>query len=322
MDWTISRIRYDAENKGGAMVRRSGMLAAAACIMLTASAQAIEQQSPSDRALAEKYNTIIRSLHPMSGNVPVPAANAVLHLGRNYYYLGAAEAKKVLVEAWGNPPRSVDGVLGMVFPVGKTFLDDSWGAVVTYDQTGYVTDNDAKSADYNKIVADAHSIEDERNEERQKQGFSTEHLVGWAQPPSYDPATHSVIWARDIRFGNERDDTLNYDVRLLGRRGVLSLNMVSAMSKLPEIRSAAVAFGQAASFEAGARYGDYQPGSDKKAGYGIAGLVAAGVGVAAAKKFGLLALLAVFGKKLVILAAALFAGMANWFKRRLRRSEP
>ena len=93
------------------------------------------------------------------------------------------------------------------------------------------------------------------------------------------------------------------------------------MSKLPEIRAAATKFGSAASFESGSRYVDYNSSTDKKAGYGIAGLVAAGVGVVAAKKLGLIAILALAGKKLFILIAALFAGVASWFKRLFRKDK-
>lgn len=130
-----------------------------------------------------------------------------------------------------------------------------------------------------------------------------------------------MIWARNIRFGDATDNTLNYDIRMLGRRGVLSLNMVSSISQLPDIRTAASNLGSAAAFKAGARYADFNASTDDKAEYGLAGLVAAGVGVAAAKKFGLLALLAVFGKKaFIVIEALLIAGLSR-VKRLFRRSD-
>ncbi|PNB37134.1 DUF2167 domain-containing protein, partial [Pseudomonas sp. FW305-130] len=80
---------------------------------------------------------------------------------------------------------------------------------------------------------------------------------GWAQQPSYDPAAHSLIWARDIKISDSPVDALNYDVRLLGRKGVLSLNMLSDMQHLPDVRAAATDFGKAAAFTAGSTYADY-----------------------------------------------------------------
>ncbi len=96
---------------------------------------------------------------------------------------------------------------------------------------------------------------------------------------------------------------------------MLSLNLVSSMDQLPQARAAAAELAHAAGFDAGARYEDFKEGQDKKAEYGIAGLIAAGLGVAAAQKLGLLALLLLFAKKgLVVIAAA-----GAWLYARFRK---
>lgn len=272
-------------------------------------------------AIPANLRALLESLHPVGGRISISTAQAALALGKDYYFLPAPEAKRVLTEGWGNPPESVGDVLGMVFPAGKTFLDAPWGAVITFEATGYVSDDDAKTADYNEVLTQSRETEAQLNEERRKAGFSGQHLVGWAQPPSYDPGRHTLIWAREIKFDGERENTLNYDVRLLGRRGVLSLNMVAGMPQLGSVRGAADAFGRAASFEPGARYADFDDSVDEKAGYGLAGLVAAGVGAAAAKKLGLLAILLAFGKKFIVLILAAAAGGIGWLRRRFAKDE-
>ena len=284
------------------------------CLFSPASA-AEQDLTPEQQALIAKYRALGESLHPQRGDVAVAAANATLHLGNQYYFLPAADAKRVLVEGWGNPSDAVDGVLGMIFTEGTGFLDDTWGAVLTYSPDGYVSDTDAKSANYDDVLRDAQSGEADENADRKAAGLPTVHLVGWAQPPSYDAEHHALIWAREIQFGGETDNTLNYDIRTLGRRGILSVNLVSTMSKLVEVRAAANALQQVASFDNGARYADYQPGTDATAGYGLAGLVAAGLGAAAAKKLGLLAIALVFLKKFAFVFIALFAGAAAWVRR-------
>lgn len=297
------------------------LLLAGLCAGLLASPALAEEQpkpTPAQQAEIDKLEALAASEHPQQGDVMVPGADATLHLGKAYYFLDAADAKRVLVEAWGNPPAVAEGVLGLVFPAGKNF-SDSWGAVVTWEGTGWVSDKDAKSTDYDKLIKQIQDGEDEENRQRKHDGFGATHLVGWAQTPTYDAATHSAIWARDIQFGGQKDDTLNYDVRLLGRRGVLSLNMVASMPDLPQVRLAAKDLAQTASFDPGARYTDYKPGIDKSAGYGIAGLVAAGLGLAAAKKLGLLAVILAFGKKFIVLIIAAFAGAGAWFKRQWAR---
>jgi uncharacterized membrane-anchored protein len=277
--------------------------------------------SEADKAAIAKAQQLLASLHPMTGDVPVPGADATLHLGDRYYFLGAADAKRVLTEAWRNPPDAVNGVLGLVFPKGSTFMDDSWGAVVTYNADGYVSDRDAKTTNYDKLLQDMRSGEDDDNAQRRKQGFETVHLVGWAQTPSYDDHGHALVWARDLKIGDKADDVLNYDVRELGRRGVLSLNLIDKMTHIGAIRPAAQDLAQVASFNSGARYEDYKSGIDKKAAYGVAGLIAAGAGVALAQKAGLIGLALLFLKKGAVIIIAAFSGLAAWFRNLFKRKD-
>jgi uncharacterized membrane-anchored protein len=254
--------------------------------------------------------------------VPVPGAGVTLHLGNNYYFLPADEAKRVLIEAWRNSPESVSDTMGLVFPAGKSFTDDTWSAVISYSNDGYVSDSDAKTADYGELISQERSDEGDINAKRKEEGLDPIHVVGWAQAPSYDPKTHTMVWARQLHIGQETDDTLNYDVRSLGRRGVLSMNMLSTMSQLPAIRTAAAQFQQVAQFDPGSRYVDYQSGSDKKAEYGLAGLVAAGIGVAVAQKLGFLGLALLFLKKAIVFVIAGATGALAWLRRLFSRSKP
>jgi len=269
--------------------------------------------TPEQQQEMAKLKAIYDSETRRTGDIRIDKASLTLHLGDRFYFLGPDDARRVLVEAWGNPPGSAEGVAGIIFPAGRTFMD-SWGAVVTYDLTGYVSDKDAKDADYTKLLNDSRKDEDSVNEARKKDGFPASHLVGWAQPPTYDQATHSEIWARDIQFSGQKLDALNYDMRLLNRRGVLSLNLVSTMDALPEARTAAVDLSRTAAFDAGSRYEDYKAG-DKKAAYGVAGLVAAGLGVAAAQKFGLLAAGLLLLKKGAVIIAAVAAAIGSRFRK-------
>ncbi|MEG3088748.1 DUF2167 domain-containing protein [Sphingomonas sp. PB4P5] len=296
---------------------KAGTLAFVAAVFASTPVGA-KQEAPSVPPALVQFE---KGLHKQSGDVAVPGARAVLHLGQDYYFLGADEAKKVLTDVWGNPPDAVTDVLGLVLPNGKTVIDNVWGAVVTYEASGYVADDDAKTADYDKVLADVRAGEAERNEARAKAGYPASHLVGWAQPPRYDAANHALIWARDFRVDGDKADSLNYDVRLLGRNGVLSLNMVSDMGHLAEVRDAAAGFGKAAAFVPGQAYADFDPNIDKKAEYGLAGLVAAGVGVAAAKKLGFLALAPGFGKKFIVLLVLAGGAIGRWFMKLMGKKQ-
>lgn len=252
-----------------------------------------------------------------TGLIALPAAHARLHLGQDYYFLDAAAAKRVLTEGWGNPPEAGEGVLGMIVPSRfKPLEAASWGAVVTYQDVGYVSDKDAREIDYEKLLTQLRESEDDSNARRKEAGYPTIHLAGWAEKPSYDAARHVVIWAQDLAIGGGDAHSLNYDIRLLNRQGVLSLNVISSMADLGDVRAAAGSIAQAAVFDAGSTYADHAKG-DKVAEFGVAGLVAAGLGLAAAKKFGLLAILLLMLKKGFVVIAAGFASVAAWFRRKM-----
>lgn len=291
---------------------------AIACAILSATvfagavparAQAVPGQPDMDALRA-----LEQSLHPKTGSVSLSGAHASLDLGEAYYFLNADEARRVLVDAWGNPPEAANDVLGMIFPAGVSPLSDTWGAVITYDADGYVSDDDATKIDYDQVLGGMRQNEASANRDLLQRGYPTSHLVGWAQSPTYDPGTHTMIWAREVRFSDVEENTLNYDVRLLGRRGVLSLNVVASMSDLAEVGAAAEALRQTATFDEGARYADFRAG-DQKAAYGLAGLVAGGAGLAVAKKAGLLGILLLVLKKGWIVLAAAGSAILAWLRR-------
>jgi uncharacterized membrane-anchored protein len=283
------------------MTMRKG-LAPLVALLLASAPLPLAAQQPTPQETA-----IVQSLHPQHGRIAIPAAKASLDLGEAYDFYGPEDAKNILVNLWGNPPESAANTLGLVMPAGASPLSDTWGAVVTYEDTGYVSDEDAADTDYNDLLGQMREGESEANEQRKQAGYPAIHLAGWAQQPQYDKKTHSVVWARDLEFSGQPVHTLNYDVRTLGRSGVLSLNLISSMPQLGSISTAARDFTAHAAFDPGSRYEDFDASSDRKAEYGIGGLIAAGVGVAAAKKLGILALFAKFLKPLLIGLVAAFA---------------
>jgi uncharacterized membrane-anchored protein len=285
----------------------------AALLLAGAPALAQDNDAPAVNAAQPDWSWVDQ-LPRQSGVVPLPTAGVQLDLAGKYDFIGPEGAKRIVTEIWGNPPDVADGVLGIILPHGGDPREvDTWGAVVTYLDIGYVSDKDATTADYAKILDEMRQGEEQDNKEREAQHLDTIHLAGWAQPPSYDAQRHVLIWARDLA-SSKGLHTLNYDIRLLGRRGVLSLNVLAPLSGLPQVQAAASSIGGTAQFQTGDRYADYGAG-DKTAGYGIAGLIAAGAGAVAVKKLGLLALLLAFGKKAFIIIAAGFAAAMAWLRR-------
>jgi len=275
--------------------------AAAAVALTLASATIAAQGGATPEELDSK-------LAYQTGKVQLSGGMPTITLPPSFRFLGQQDSRKLLV-AWGNPPESAQGVLGMLVPSDVSPLsEDGWAIVVTYDDDGYVNDEDAKTLNYDKVLNEMQEQTVASNEARQKEGFEPITLVGWAEPPHYDAATHKLYWAKELKFGSSTDHTLNYSIRILGRRGVLVLNAVSSIDQLDVVKKGTPDVLAAVEFNEGHRYADYLPGTDKAAAYGIGGLI---VGATAAKA-GLFKLIwvAILASKKLILAGLVAAGAA------------
>lgn len=270
------------------------MLARGLLIGLLAVTSAASAQD--DRQAQAKQ--FVQSLHFRSGEIAVPQAQAHFRLGSEFRYLDKPDARRVLEEFWGNPPD--DDVLGLVVPAATPLdSDQSWAVVVTFSDEGYVSDEDAAKTDYDKLLADMKEGTQEENAERKKAGYEKVDLVGWAVPPRYDGDSKKLYWAKELAFEGSEQHTLNYDIRVLGRRGYLSLNAVSGMAELDTVRAGMQQLLPMTEFDDGARYADYDAGNDKLAGYGIATLIGGGI-AAKAGLFAKLGALLLGLKKLLI----------------------
>lgn len=240
-----------------------------------------------------------RSLTYQHGDVTVGDGLANLSLGDAFAYLGPDDAEKVLV-AWGNPP-SDEPTLGMIVPAGMDVMDDdSWVAVLQYEDDGHIDDADAASTDFNQILKDMQASTRDANSEREAAGYEAVTLRGWAEPPHYDSVGKKLYWAKDLQFG-DGDGTLNYDIRVLGREGVLAVSAVAALAQLDDVREGMKGVLPRVTFNDGHRYEDFDPSVDRMAAYGIGALIAGGVAAKAGLFKGLIAVL-LAAKKLVVLA--------------------
>ena len=297
---------------------RTLLVAAALAVAPLAQAQAPAgdpEMTPEEMQAAYKayVENLLKDVKADHGVVVLDRAPVTLSVPASIDYYDGKESRTILEDVWGNPPDET--VLGMLFPAGFTPLDADWGAVITYEDSGYVSDADASKTDYDALLEEMQASVRRNNARLAQQGYPTVDLVGWAERPDYDAENHRVDWAKDLVFSDsDGAHTLNYDMRVLGRGGVLSVNFVAPIGSLDAVRAAAPEVLAIPDFNAGDKYTDYRKG-DKTAGYGVAALIAGGVGVAAAKKVGLLGIGLLFLKKgWVLLVAALGGGM-GWLRR-------
>src|SRR5262249_1118766 len=107
-------------------------------------------------------------------------------------------------------------------------------------------------------------------------------------------------------------EIVNYNIRMLGRHGYMSVVLVTDPPQLaavkPDVQNVIANF----SYKQGKSYAEFIQG-DKVAEYGLTALVAGGAG-AAAVKFGFFTFLAKYAKALVFGAIALLAGIWRFIK--------
>lgn len=282
------------------MFKRWSRTALLAALVTAAAAFAVhaEAPQPSEAEMAAQVKALVDGLHFQTGEIGVPEAQAHFRLGSQFRYLGKEDSRKVLEQLWGNPPD--DTILGMVVPASTPLTgNDSWAVVVTYADDGYVSDEDAAKTDYDDLLKQIKQETEDGNAERKKAGYGAVHMIGWAVPPRYDASAKKLYWAKEAAFEGEDQHTLNYDVRVLGRRGYLSLNAVAGMPQLSQVQAGMQQLLPMAEFDQGARYADYDSSTDKLAGYGLAALIGGGI----AAKTGLLAKLGVLllaAKKFIV----------------------
>lgn len=227
---------------------------------------------------------------------------ATLTVPEGFKYLNPEQSVTVLVDLWGNPTG--EGTLGMLFREEASVMDSTAYAVnITYDEMGYVEDEDAEDLDYDELLETMQEDVAEASKQRVEMGYDPIELIGWASEPYYDAATKKLHWAKEIKFGESDAHTLNYNVRALGRQGVLELNFIAGIEALEEVKTDIPLIMPSVDFQEGNRYSDFNPEFDKVAAVGVGGLIAGKV----LAKTGFFAILAKFSKVIIAAIVGFFA---------------
>jgi len=239
------------------------------------------------------------------GTISLENGAAAFKLEKGYRYLDSNDANKVLSDLWGNPPSKT---LGMVFPPEQANSESSWAVIIEgFEADGYVKDEDADKLDPAKLLKEMQDAQAEANESRKEHGYRELELVGWATPPRYDKEAKKIFWALDIKTVGSNQHTLNYYVRILGRRGYLVLNIIGELNQVKQIEAATPQVLAMVDFNEGHRYADFDEKTDKVAAYGLAGLILGAAGLKTAAKLGFLALLLKkFGALILVFKKGIF----------------
>jgi len=197
---------------------------------------------------------------------------ANINLPDGYLFADANETR-IFLEATQNPPSGNE--LGVVVP-----NNGKWFALFEFSDIGYIKDDEKSSLDAEAILKTLKKGTERGNEERRKRGWASLDIVGWQQPPHYDSVTHNLEWAIRAQSGSEQ--IVNYNTKLLGRKGVMNVTLVCDPLTVSEITPDYKMIMANHEFSTGNRYAEFVKG-DKIAEYGLTGLIVGGAAAAAAK---------------------------------------
>ena len=159
---------------------------------------------------------------------------------------------------------------------------------------------------------------EEENKERKKEGYAAIGIVDWAAKPFYDKERKILHWAKEVSFEGNKINTLNYNIRVLGKKGVLILNAIATMPNLPLVQKDIPKVLDIVQFSDGYQYKDFNPSIDQVAAWTIGGLVAGKV----LAKVGLWVVILKFWKLIALAFVGFFVSIKGKIKGWFSKKEP
>ncbi len=283
------------------MLRQLRAICAFALVMgFSISTFAVESLTPEQRQA--KMQALKWQEGPGNG---VIGSNATLVIPADTALLDGVEGPKFL-ELTGNIPS----------PGTHVMVSKQWWATFDFSDDGYVSDKDKIDAD--ALLKELKASDGPSNEERKKLGLVQIETVGWVVPPHYDPATNYLEWGTKLRLINSNETSVNYTVRILGRKGYEAVTLVTDEASMTQDVADFKAKLKGFTFNSGEKYTEFKQG-DKIAAYGLGALVLGGA-AAVASKTGfwkvIVGFVAAFWKLLAVGAVAIVAGIGKLFGRK------
>src|ERR1044072_8174917 len=170
--------------------------------------------SPVDTFSWENFEGVSWQKGPSVGDL---GGTAQVKVPEGYLFVGARDTR-VIMEANHNPLTGKE--MGFVAPAG-----DSWFAVFEFADVVYVKDDEKDSLDASALLDSIKAGTEAGNKEREKRGWPTMTILGWAKPTRYNENTHNLEWA--IRATSEGSPVVNHNTRVLGRAGVMEVTLVT-----------------------------------------------------------------------------------------------
>lgn len=196
----------------------------------------------------------------------VPGSKSTYNLGPNERIVLGEQARRYLeltqgVDGWVEVVALIEATGG---PTVGSFID------IEYHEIGYLEDEDWKDVAPESLLQDIIEGTRDANPIREKNGYPTLEVLGWAEEPYYSERKNTVYWATRLR-DSTGGETINAIALKLGRHGYSKLTWTGDPQQFLDAK---VALGPALGsydYQEGARYADFQTG-DAVAAVGLGAL--------------------------------------------------
>lgn len=254
----------------------------------------------------DPYNTVLGTGQTVSiGDI------ADLVLDPSMAYMDAENTRKFLDD---NGSISSENDIGAVYPID----DSNWIVYFEYFNEGHIDDEEKNDIDAKALLE---SYINGTKEQNKKLEDPADHLFveGWEKAPYYDENERALSWTLRMHT-NDNEPLLNQNMRVLTRTGNMSVVLVTDPDHLQaDAASMKRLVSSHLTIKAGQRYEDFDESTDKKANYGLTGLILGGAGLVVAKKAGLIAVIVLLVKKFGIVLVAAIVGLGGFLRNKLKR---
>lgn len=256
----------------------TGLLIAASLATQAAPVDTLALQPKEEAQIYKSFNrqldSIDKKLEFKSGQILLANGKIRMTVPEDFLFIEGEQARYILEDLWGN--YSDGEVCGMLVKKGfkVTRLINDFSFVISYADLGYVQDKKDIELNHDELLATLRQNMEISNERRIANGVNTMQVEKWALVPYFDNYKKAVYWANSIKVNGTDEEILNYNLRLLGRSGVIKINAVATMDQFPAIKQILPQIISQVRFPEGQQYADYVAATDKTSSISIRELIA------------------------------------------------
>jgi uncharacterized membrane-anchored protein len=245
-----------------------------------------------------------------SGTYQLTGTNASVTTTPEEYLLKGKEAHKYMRISQGHDGFKPDALI-----VRVDGPNQDTQVLFTYHDIGFVKMDDwEEHIDKDELLKEIQKSTEAANKIKEE-GYPKLYVDGWAQEPYLDKGNAVVYWAISAHT-SEGGSIVNAKAMKLGRKGFAEIVWMGAPKQFSDAQISLSPSLAAYQYDEGSKYADFVPGTDTVAAVGAGALaykLITGKAVAKASA-GILALLAIFAKKLWILIFIPFIFAWKWIK--------